>query len=147
TIYIARDKTREHEAYSQYNDINGNFLIQNLDYPDLSASQYVNVVFTLASERIPGDVYVTGAFNYWQKDNLNRMIYNEQTGEYTCNVLLKQGWYDYQYVVDSPSLPPLHLEGSHFETENQYEILVYYRPFQPRADLLIGYLRLEENKR
>jgi hypothetical protein len=42
---------------------------------------------------------------------------------------------------------PYFFEGSHFQTENEYEILVYYRPFKPSADLLIGYVRLMKNPR
>jgi hypothetical protein len=39
------------------------------------------------------------------------------------------------------------LEGSHFETENLYEVLIYYRPFRPNADLLVGYYQLPVNGR
>jgi hypothetical protein len=60
---------------------------------------------------------------------------------------LRQGWYDYQYLVKSTTLPPYHFEGTHYETENLYEIFVYYRAFQPQADLLLGYFLLGENKR
>ena len=75
------------------------------------------------------------------------MRYDSLRNEYTARILLKQGWYDYQYIVQSPDVPPYVLEGTHFQTENLYEILVYYRPFQPQADLLIGYLRLQRNPR
>jgi hypothetical protein len=75
------------------------------------------------------------------------MQYDSVHQEYHSKILLKQGWYDYQYYVKSPPLPPYYFEGSHFETENAYEILVYYRALQPRADLLIGYIRLEKNQR
>ena len=51
------------------------------------------------------------------------------------------------YVGKSATLPPYYFEGTHFETENEYEILIYYRAFQPQADLLIGYIRLEQNPR
>jgi len=75
------------------------------------------------------------------------MQYDSAQGLYTSKILLKQGWYDYQYLVKSPQVPATYFEGSHFETENFYEIFVYNRPFQPRADLLIGYIRLEMNTR
>jgi hypothetical protein len=105
------------------------------------------VHFTLSSKPLPGDVFVTGAFTYWNHNNDNLMRYDSSRQEYHASALLKQGWYDYQYMVRSKELPPYQLEGSHFQTENTYEILVYYRPFKPNADLLIGYVRLEKNQR
>lgn len=146
-VYIAKDKSRGGEAYSQYDDLNGSFNIENLDYRELAFTNYVNVNFSLASPRVKGDVYVTGAFNNWNLNQENKMQYDTAQNLYTSRILLKQGWYDYQYVVKSPELPYYHFEGSHFETENYYEIFVYHKPYQPRADLLIGYLRLEKNPR
>jgi hypothetical protein len=146
-VYVAKDKSRGDEAYSQYDDLNGNFDIENLDYRDLAFANYVNVNFTLASPRVKGDVYVTGAFHNWNLNAENKMQYDTAQNIYTARFLLKQGWYDYQYVVQSNDLPYYHFEGSHFETENYYEIFVYHKPFQPRADLLIGYLRLQKNPR
>jgi hypothetical protein len=147
-VYIERDKSRADEVYSQYPDLNGGFIPDNLDYGGDAFSNYANVNFTLVTAQpFRGNVYVTGAFNYWNLNDINRMHYDSIAKVYNARVLLKQGWYDYQYLIQSPTLPPYFLEGSHYETENFYEILVYYRPFQPKADLLIGYLRLEKNPR
>lgn len=145
--WIQPDKSREYEAYSQYNDINGRFGIENIEYNDPLAADYVEVNFTLKSPKVGGEVYVTGAFNYWNRDDTNRMQYDDATQTYGAAILLKQGWYDYQYIVDNSMAPSLHFEGSHFETENMYEIFVYYRPFNLNADVLIGYMRLQENPR
>jgi hypothetical protein len=145
--FIEPDKTREHDFYSQYDDLNGKFLISNLDYRDASFTNYVNVNFTLLTNRVQGDVFVSGGFNYWNNDETNKMSYDSAKRQYTARFLLKQGWYDYQYLVKSASLAPYHFEGSHFQTENEYEILVYYRPFLPKADLLIGYSVVEKNPR
>ncbi|MBT1703416.1 DUF5103 domain-containing protein [Chryseosolibacter indicus] len=147
-LYLEKDKSRANEAYSQYDDLNGGFILDNLDYRDASFANYAFVNFTLVSkDKIPGDVYVTGAFQQWNLNKENKMYYDTTNREYTAQFLLKQGWYDYQYVVKSNSLPPYALEGSHYETENMYEIFVYYQPFQPKADMLIGYLNLYKNKR
>jgi hypothetical protein len=145
--YVARDKSRAIEAYSQYDDLNGGFNIDNYDYRDLAFTNYVNVNFSLASPIIKGDVYVAGAFNNWNLNQQNKMQYDSAQSLYTARILLKQGWYDYQYVVKSPTLPYDYFEGSHFETENYYEVFVYHKPYQPRADLLIGYLRIDKNPR
>lgn len=146
-VFIIRDKSRKDEAYSQYDEMNGNYMIDNYDFRDRAYTQYAYVNFTLASRKVDGEVYVTGAFTDWRNDKSNLMQYDSAKQQYQARFLLKQGWYDYQYYVKSKTLPPYHFEGSHFETENLYEVFVYYRPFQPRADLLIGYMRLEENPR
>ncbi|HKZ39041.1 MAG TPA: type IX secretion system plug protein domain-containing protein [Chryseolinea sp.] len=145
--YVVKDKSRAIEAYSQYDDLNGGFNIDNYDYRDLAFTNYVNVNFSLASPDINGDVYVAGAFNNWNLNQQNKMQYDSVQRVYTARILLKQGWYDYQYVVKSPTLPYDYFEGSHFETENYYEVFVYHKPYQPRADLLIGYLRIDKNPR
>ncbi len=85
--------------------------------------------------------------NYWNLDDENLMRYDSTQQGYTARMLLKQGWYDYEYVLKAPNAPTYFFEGSRFETENEYEILVYYKPFQPRADMLIGYARLTRNAR
>jgi hypothetical protein len=147
-VFIERDKSRRDEAYSQLEDMNGGYIPDNLDYPDAAFTNYAYVNFTLAApQAFSGNVYVAGAFNYWNMNAQNKMHYDSANREYKARVLLKQGWYDYQYLVQSPDVPPYYLEGSHYETENIYEILVYYRPFQPKADLLIGYIRLQRNPR
>ena len=148
TAYIEKDKSRAQDVYSQYEDYNGNFFIDNYDYRRITAANYANVVFTLSSpEPVPGDVYLMSSFTQWTADNTNRMQYDSATREYKAAFLLKQGWYDFQYAVKSATLPYYHFEGSHFQTENTYEIFVYYRSFQPMADLLIGYIIFEKNQR
>jgi len=146
--YIAKDKTRTGEVYSQYDDINGQYLLENYDYRDQSFSNYVKVNFSLASSPVKGDVYVTGAFVQWGLTNENKMRYDSTQQLYTANVLIKQGWYDYQYVVKSKNLPPYYFEGTHFETENYYEIFVYARSYlAPASDKLVGYILLQKNAR
>ena len=146
-VYIEPDKSRADEVYSQLPDFNGGFIPGNLDYGGAAFTNYAYVNFSLKVPPYNGNVFVTGAFNYWNLNNENRMQYDSTARAYTARILLKQGWYDYQYLVQSPRIPPYQLEGSHYETENFYEVFVYYRPFQPQADLLIGYLRLEKNRR
>ena len=76
------------------------------------------------------------------------MAYDEKNGAYQATLLLKQGWYDYHYGFESPNgWNVVDLEGSYFQTENEYEILVYYRDMGSRYDELIGYAVLNPNKR
>jgi len=94
-----------------------------------------------------GDVYVIGAFNGWDKGVENKMDFDATQNVYTRRLLLKQGFYNYQYWVDAPNADANQIEGNYFQTENLYEVLVYYKPFQPNADLLIGYFVLPVNPR
>ncbi|MEQ8473079.1 MAG: DUF5103 domain-containing protein [Marinoscillum sp.] len=138
---LGLDKSRKELAYSQINeDINGNYYLQNRDPNDTEyESEYVQVNFDLMTEEVPGDVYITGMFNNWNFTNENKMVYNATSQSYQGSIWLKQGYYNYQYWVKSDNVPEYELEGSHYQTFNDYEILVYYRnPFN-NFDELIGY--------
>ena len=69
------------------------------------------------------------------------MKYNPETHAYECARLLKQGAYNYQYLYVAPGSTvgsTAQAEGNFYETENEYLILVYHRPFGERYDRLIG---------
>jgi hypothetical protein len=145
-VFIQPDKSRNGEAYSILQDLNGNYTVSNLDYGNAASGNYVQLNFILKSHApIDGDVYVNGAFTNWNLSDEFKMKYDEVNKQYVGSTLLRQGWYDYQYVIKSPNLKYDYFEGSHYETENEYEIFVYYRSFQPQADLLIGYQRFIHN--
>ena len=86
-------------------------------------------------------MYVSGALNNWAFNEENIMTYDPDKAEYQCTMLLKQGWYNYEYIFikdgDQTGEPSL-FEGNHYETENDYLILVYYRSVKERYDRLIG---------
>ncbi|MEQ9466366.1 MAG: DUF5103 domain-containing protein [Ekhidna sp.] len=145
------DGTRGPIPYTlNFQDINGNYLIQNDDPGEgILNADYANVQFSLKSEPINGDVYVVGQFNNWRLTDINRMKYTTQNGlgRYETTIPLKQGYYEYLYYVDSDELPPYHFEGSHFQAEDEYEILVYYRKPGNVNDELIGYKRFRSIER
>ena len=147
-LMVAMDSPRGSEAYSQYPDMNGNFIIDNFDYrqePWVSTN-YLYVNFTLRSKQLNSNVYVTGAFNSWARNEENKMTYKD--GLYVSQLLLKQGLYNYRYEADTKDESERkYMEGSHFQTENVYEVMAYYHPFQPNADLLIGYFLIPVNVR
>ena len=123
-------------------------MIENLDSrqePWITCN-YLNVNFTFRSPKLNEDVYLIGNFNSWKQNEENRMTWNN--GFYSAKVFLKQGFYDYQYWVSPTStMNGNYLEGNYFQTENMYEVLVYYRPFQPNADMLVGYFMIPVNPR
>lgn len=148
-LNVMVDKPRGNNAYAQYPDFNGNYIIDNRDYQDdpALAANYLFVNFMLTTPPVEGAVHVAGAFNQWRFTSENQLSYDSKAGAYTGSFLLKQGWYDYLYLVSGGKTDPYLFEGSHFETENLYEVLVYYRPFRPAADVLIGYYSLPANSR
>lgn len=145
-VILIPDKPRQDEVYSQYLDQNGNFWIDNYDYRDNSFAQYIDVIFSLRTPKMPGELYLSGSLTNWQRNEKTRMEYDDQLQSYIKHVLLKQGHYDYQYVYSGPDSGGFP-EGNYFQTENTYEILVYQKSIQPFADLLIGYLSKSENPR
>ena len=107
---------------------------------DTRYADYVICQFNLkAINQAPEDVYVTGGFNNYQKNVTNKMAYNPATGMYQANLLLKQGIYNYRFETKNPSD---YLEGNYAQTENQYDILVYYRKPGTRIDALVGFQRI-----
>ena len=139
-LFVQTDKSREDQAYALYQDLNGNFVIENQDYRNAALSgDYLFVTFTLAVPPLNGEIYVLGAMNNWAKSDESKMNYRKDQHVYEATLLLKQGLYNYQYWVESPKGNGFQIEGSHFETENIYEVFIYYRPFRPNADLLVGY--------
>jgi hypothetical protein len=140
-LKVQPDQSREGQAYSQYADLDGNFAIENLDYREPSLSgQYIFVDFALRTDELPAaNVYVVGNYNHYARTEENRMKWNKATSAYETSIVLKQGWYDYTYYVESSTLPATQFEGSHYQTENFYDILVYYKSLNPMADLLVGY--------
>jgi len=55
-------------------------------------------------------------------------------------IKLKQGFYNYKYiVVDSDNqIIQGEIDGNFDETENEYNVIVYYRNFGERYDRVIG---------
>ena len=148
SLTVATDRSRGDEVYAQYPDFNGGYVIENLDNRDAYISgDYLFVTFTLQSQPVAGNVYLLGALTNWERSPDTRMEYQASRQVYEKTLFLKQGWYDYQYWVEGPNQNGYQLEGSFFETENLYEVFIYYRPFRPDADLLSGYFPLPVNPR
>lgn len=138
------NEERIDRPYTFYPDINGNYVIRNIrGEDDAIDSDYTWVFFTLESlEDLEGKrVYVNGSFNNWRLDSSNEMIYNKNTGLYETQLLLKQGFYNYQYItIDQNDIISNHdIDGSFYQTENEYLVLVYYKKFGSRYDSIIGY--------
>jgi len=143
-VYLKPSETRQFKPYFYWQDFNGKYYIASDEGKDAETdADYVNVYFTLQSDNIPeaGRMYILGNLTNWSYGEENMMTYNRQARQYECTKLLKQGWYNYEYVFlkdnkkDGVTEP---FEGSHYETENDYMILVYYRNPRDRYDRVIS---------
>ncbi len=145
--FILKDELNIHRLQGTFQDINGEYVIDNLETdPANITSDYVFVHFFLKSPPISESIFVLGALSDWQSTDENLLTYDSQLEGYTKTILLKQGWYNYMYYMPE-SNDPYHFEGSYFETENLYEIFVYYRPIGALADQLVGYSNIVHNRR
>jgi hypothetical protein len=143
-VYLYPSDNREFKPYFYWQDFNGKYYIafQEGKKPEVE-SDYVYVYFTLPSDQLisGGKMYISGGLNNWAFDKNNLMTFNPVRKEYECTMLLKQGWYNYEYVFmkDGEINGTATLfEGSHYETENDYIVLVYYRNPRDRYDRVIG---------
>lgn len=141
---LRTSKKRGSSGYLEIEDINGNFVIDNFDEddPDLE-SEYINVLFSLysPSEMYDQEIYVFGGLTDWQLKPEFRMVYNPANHTYVTKAKLKQGFYNFMYAAlpaNTENIDFEETEGDWFETNNDYTILVYYRPFGGRYDELIG---------
>jgi hypothetical protein len=143
-IYLFPSDNRESKPYFYWQDFNGKYYIASQEGRDPETdADYLNVYFTLPSKyKIDGGkMYVSGNLNIWAFDENNLMIYNPLLEQYECTMLLKQGWYNYEYVFlkdGDKEGTATKFEGSHYETENDYLVIVYYRNPRDRYDRIIG---------
>lgn len=142
---LKTDKSRRNQKYSSAMDFNGYFAV-DMERSEQSNTEadYVWVYFTLTTpmELNEGDnLYLFGELTGWMLSPENQMKYNPKAGAYELRLLLKQGAYNYSYVVgnsEKKSVDFTHFEGSFFDTENVYIILVYYKPMGARYHRIVG---------
>lgn len=142
--YSRPDKLKKSNFLIQFPDLNGNFYIAVNEWnaPDWQAD-YLENNFALDRD-FPYDsseVYLFGRLTDWRLQDRFRMDFNEVSDQYECSVLLKQGVYDYMYVLRHPGqrmLDEASLEGNPGEDENFYTVLVYFRAPTDRRHQLVG---------
>ncbi len=146
--FLQPDKPRGRLPYAQRDDLNGNYVIANQDFredPSISG-EYAAVHFFLQAEQpYNWPVYVAGDFSNYENLPPYTMQYDAELKGYTADVPLKQGWYNYLYLSGNKE-NALTVEGTFSETENFYEVFVYYRPNTKPTDMLVGYTTLSTGR-
>ena len=146
--FLFTDEARTNQPYSFTLDANGNFVVRNLNAANNKIeADYAWVYFSLSapSFRLDKDIYINGMFNNYALTPENKMEYNEKKNLYEKALLIKQGFTNYQYVVaDTKGKIDQEnsIDGNFFQTENEYEIIVYYRENTQRYDRVIGFVAI-----
>lgn len=141
-LYINR--ARANQVYTYYPDVNGNFVVRNFNTQNNEIeADYAWVYFTLDAPNYFGksDIYINGMFNNYALNDENRMDFNQKTGMYEKAIVIKQGFTNYQYVIADKKGKIDHanaIDGNFYQTENNYQVIVYYRGINERYDKVIG---------
>ena len=141
--YLYTNIERANRPYTYNPDINGNYVILNIDAENPSIeADYVWMHFSLkASEALKDKtIHVYGNFNNYAIDDSTEMKYNTEYDIFQNTMLLKQGFYNYRFIVVNKdgSIDEGFIGGNFYQTENNYKVLVYYRDLGTRFDKIIG---------
>lgn len=144
TVRLWDDERRNRKVYKSEIDLFGKRLIQaRQDQETDIEGDYAWVEFFLKYD-VPlthGEMFVIGALNDWNLNEKNRMNYNYGARGYEVGIFLKQGYYNYMYAIrekGSRIAETELIEGSHWDTLNEYLILFYYRHPGTSYDQLIS---------
>jgi hypothetical protein len=152
-IFLKTDADRRAERYIYFPDYNGMYHISTYETINpLWQGDYATVYFSFAPPNgIPyakQEIYLLGAFTGYGLTDKWKMTFNPEKRLYEANAFLKQGYYNYCYVLKDMDAPQktTPLEGNYWETENSYTILIYYKSFTDRSDQLIGISQVNSRK-
>ena len=145
-VYLFNDRKRTFDRYSIEPDINGMFLVKSQEgWKTAIEADYAFVHFTLPSDHTSyGEIYVFGGFSDWQLKNEFKLKYNVKQKQYEGKVYLKQGYYNYHYALSdtiTKRMDVSFIEGTHYQTRNDYYVYVYYRAIGDRYDRFVGFLK------
>ncbi len=146
-VFVKPDQVKTFKDYITEPDINGKRLVKTDDMQvSETEGDYVYVHFTLPFDfpLVNGSLYILGALTNRKFSPEAMMQFNLERRKYEAVLYLKQGYYNYQYLfVDTgkKSGDPSLMEGSHYETKNQYTILVYTRLQGDSYESLIGFIQ------
>lgn len=150
TVILLTDAVENRPGYTFLYDDNGAFFIRNQDgRDDRTDADYSTVYFSLAAKRpsFDGDAYIVGQFNDYRLTD--KLEYDDISQRFKGLVLVKQGVFDYHYIWVSKDgkRDDVVFDGSHFETENDYQVFFYYRKPGSRWDELLGFTRVNTANR
>ncbi len=142
-VRLYSDEDNSQDTYAATFDENGRFYLRNRDIDDQDTDgDYATVLFSLQTEqKIKGNIYLVGGFNSYLRQEENKLQYDDKTNLWEVSLRLKQGLYDYTYVWEDETgkVHSSTFSGSHFQTGNDYQILIYNRKIGTYWDELVGF--------
>ena len=142
--YLWTDEARPSYVYDE--TANGAFYIRNSDNNNNDIqSDYILTHFKLKSPKINGEVYLNGTWTRNEFSPEYKLEYNETNKMYEGKVMLKQGYYSYQYLVLKPdgTTDIVPSEGNFYQTRNNYQALIYFKGISDRTDRLVGHQEVQ----
>jgi len=143
--YVMEDLARPWGAYVTNTTLKGYCVHTNYDFSGQNTEDYVLVHFSLRCDFQvgEGDLYVFGELTDWQIDPKAKLTYNPANNYWESSFYLKQGYYNYIYVFvpkgkGAKKIDDTYIEGSHWQTQNNYTILLYLQEEGTSYDKLIG---------
>jgi len=87
------------------------------------------------------NIHVYGNFNNYEINEQTKLNFDQKTNLYTNALLLKQGFYNYKYIIvnQDQTINEGAVSGNFYQTENNYKVLVYYKDLGARYDRIIGF--------
>ncbi len=144
-VYVRTDIQRSGERYVYYRDLNGMYTVETTQSINpFWQSDYATVHFSYlppdSTVYDNKDIFLFGQLTDYAFTDSTKMQFNSAKGLYETDLFLKQGYYNYTYVVADKNKVAnrMEVDGNYFEAENSYTILVYYKSFTSRSDELIG---------
>ncbi|MDO5608507.1 MAG: DUF5103 domain-containing protein [Capnocytophaga sp.] len=140
--FLFANPSRANRVYTYFPDINGNFLIHTVNGQNPSTeADYAWVHFALEAQPAywNKEIYVYGKFSNYAITPQYQLQYNDETGLFEGKVLMKQGFYNYNFAIkEGQNIDFDTIGGNFFQTENTYLVLVYYRAPGAIYDQVIG---------
>lgn len=143
--FLTQDKIQTSKIYMHNFDVNGKFVInyqESVENSDIEGDyMYVHFMLPTKEPFLDGQIYLGGDFNNNLFNENSRLQYDFNAATYYKTMLLKQGGYNYQYWFvqkGSKKANVEKVEGSYWQTGNEYTIYVYHRPWGERYDKLIA---------
>ena len=133
--------------YTHEYDSDGRFVVNAERTSDVDTeAEYVWVHWMVPVQQpwFDGALYIGGELFQNECSLRNRMEYDNHNRCYHLTSLVKQGGYDYQFWFvgkgTQNKTTTQRVDGSYWQTENEYTVLVYWRPFGARYDRLVGFI-------
>ena len=144
-VTLFEDEPRAESQYLYDSTQHGHFTIRNAQsHNSRCEADYVVTHFALRTDGqlSGGRIILEGEFTRGLPLDEYTMHWDENSGCYRGDLLLKQGAYNYQYLWLPDGAPMARtgiIEGDHYQTANEYTILIYDRPMGERYDHLVGH--------